>query len=457
MLRKWAESEPRDNSFSSGIGSVLVDKELGPGALEACRALATSFVRPLRERVREAFLGTGNYDLIGQDLGRLKACLLLECLIPFVHECGGKIVWAGSIQQGDVKKAVQQTVNVKSQVRQFLRAGDLFIHFAHQRIVLYAEPDPTDPHEEYLMEVCSDKSAANFLTDWEEYARKHSYLQKQKFFADGEIIQNDRIYTWDDIILPEEIKRAVHMHLEGFLRNQTRLRSLGVKPRRGLIFAGPPGTGKTLLGKVLADTMDVSFVWVTPRHIRNPASFEEILSVARLVTPTVLFLEDLDLFGEERHSNKWLGLGELMNQLDGVVDNCDIAVVATTNRLDVVENALRNRPGRFDRVVAFEAMDSQCRTRMLRRLLKKARITEDDFSHLVTRSEDYTGAQLQELVNTLYMLAAELEQINPIEMLPEPADTPAETQPIMVDRSMVEAALEDFQVERKRKMGFQVA
>jgi len=63
-----------------------------------------------------------------------------------------------------------------------------------------------------------------------------------------------------------------------------------------------------------------------------------------MVAPTILFLEDLDLFGGDRESHGWLGLGELMNQLDGASDNEDIITIASTNRIDVVEKALRNRP-----------------------------------------------------------------------------------------------------------------
>ena len=53
--------------------------------------------------------------------------------------------------------------------------------------------------------------------------------------------------------------------------------------------------------------------------------------MARFVSPTVVFLEDLDLFAEDRESSRGGGLGELMNQLDGAIDNEDIVTIATTN------------------------------------------------------------------------------------------------------------------------------
>ena len=90
-------------------------------------------------------------------------------------------------------------------------------------------------------------------------------------------------------------------------------------------------------------------------------SFDDFLSLARFVAPTVVFLEDLDLFAQDRQSKDWPGLGELMGQLDGAIDNEDIVTIATTNRLEVIEKALRNRPGRFDRVLRFDTMDEPIR------------------------------------------------------------------------------------------------
>jgi len=251
-------------------------------------------------------------------------------------------------------------------------------------------------------------------------------------------------------LLPEDTRRLIQTHVEGFLRNRLRLRNMGVKSRRGLILAGPPGTGKTLVGKVLADTLETAFLWVLPRHIRNLASFEQVMQVARFVAPTVLFLEDLDLFAEERDHNGWAGLGELMNQLDGAVDNEDIVTIATTNRLEVIEKALRNRPGRFDRVVKFEAMDEPCRQRMLAKLLAKAELSARDMNHLVASTTDYTGAQIEELSNTLYILAVDASNDRP-----DGPDTKPEQ--VCLDRLLIEAAIEEVRVEREARIGFHVA
>jgi len=205
---------------------------------------------------------------------------------------------------------------------------------------------------------------------------------------------------------------------------------------------------------VLADNIDASFMWVSPRHVKEAESFSEILDVTRFTAPTVLFLEDLDLFAEERDSKGWMGLGELMNQLDGAVDNEDIVTIATTNRLEAVEKALRNRPGRFDRIVHLGPLDTGCRRLMLERQLNGADIDETDFDELIEATDDYTGSQLEELVNTLYILA--VASYNNRTACGGCDELPTEGR-IRIERSLIEAALCEMQFERKQRIGFHLA
>jgi ATP-dependent 26S proteasome regulatory subunit len=139
-----------------------------------------------------------------------------------------------------------------------------------------------------------------------------------------------------------------------------------------------------------------------------------------------------------------------MNQLDGAVDNEDLITIATTNRLDVIEKALRNRPGRFDRVVEFEAMDKKCRRSLLKRLLTNASVSKADMGYIVQATDEYTGAQLEELSNTLYILAVRDDNAGVEKARSNKA-------PVALDRSLIDSALAEVHVERKRYMGFHVA
>jgi len=136
-----------------------------------------------------------------------------------------------------------------------------------------------------MIRVHSQSSSSSFLRDWKDYTKKHNFMIGQAFFADGQLIE--RKYTWDNILLPGEIRRTIQLHVESFLQNRDALKKYKLKARRGLIIEGPPGTGKTLLGKILANCLEASFIWVSPRHIENLTSFASSMSLARYVAPSV--------------------------------------------------------------------------------------------------------------------------------------------------------------------------
>lgn len=456
---------PRHPGHTEGTTSTcsLIHPDLKPEARQAAETVAMLLIGATGRRAAAVFLGLEDYEKVEHDLGGITANLMLECLQAFIEQRGGQTCFAPRLdpRADDVINPVQTSITVDGKTRQFLRCGFLFVHFPDERVVISAEPTEFGGVGSISVAVRSNRGSASFWDAWKDFARENNYLRGRSFFADGKIIERSHACNWEDILLPEETKRTIRTHVEGFLRNRLRLRGLGVKARRGLILAGPPGTGKTLLGKVLADTLDVSFMWVSPRHIQNPASFEGIMTLARFLAPVVVFLEDLDLFAEERETSRWMGLGELMNQLDGAADNEDIVTIATTNRLDTIEKALRNRPGRFDRIVQFDVMDVHCRRHLLRRRLRNASICEEDMHYLVEATDEYTGAEIEELSSTLYILA--VQEDNPClqgcsDGEPDCQKTANEAaEPISVDRPLIDAALSETRIERRGKLGFNVA
>ncbi len=449
--------------YAAASQQSLVDANLTDAA-KASRDRAMMALTPaVGRRMVATFLGRDDYEKVERRLPTPLGGIMMECLPEYVHGRGGQIAWSIRLsRQGGVINPTLFSVRADGRDRLILLDGYLFIQFAEELVVISADWDCTDGSITAC--VRSNVSSGAFLNAWERYAQGHNYFRGRAFFADGKEVQQERAYGWDDILLPDATKQLIRRHVDGFLANRLRLRGLGVKMRRGLILTGPPGTGKTLLGKVLAHTLrGVSFIWVAPRHIPNARSFNGIIELARFVAPTVVFLEDLDLFAEERDRNGWAGLGELMQQLDGAVDNEDIICIATTNRLEVIEKALRNRPGRFDRVVKFEAMDAACRRQFLVKLLAKAVIHPQDAEYLAEATDGYTGAQIEELTNTLYILAAEAENawaganVSGEAAGLRGAVGRGDGQEISITRQFIDTALAELQVERKTRLGFQVA
>ena len=426
------------------VDDQLVDSNLSEECRQAARAVEFALIRDVTRRSFAAFLGEDDCQETEDQMSPLMASLMLECLSRFVHKCGGQIASVTNFTECDeAVNPVVRAVKVGNAERRFLCKGHMFIHLPKERVVVSVAHRFTPMEEAYVVRVVSNKDSEPFYRDWGEHARRDNYLRGRAFFADGEVIEREKRLSWDDVLLPGQTRQMIRLHVDDFLRNSELLRKLGLKSRRGLILEGPPGTGKTLLGKVLADNVEASFIWVTPRHVAGADSFAEILTLARFLTPAILFLEDLDLFGEEREGRAWLGLGELMNQLDGALDNEDIVTIATTNRIEVVEKALRNRPGRFDRVIHLDAMEGPCRRKMLAGLLAQAAIAPGDFEHLVEASDGCTGAQVEELANTICLMSIARESTKD-----------GSPQAINVSRQSIEAALIEVHGVQKRGIGF---
>jgi ATP-dependent 26S proteasome regulatory subunit len=148
-------------------------------------------------------------------------------------------------------------------------------------------------------------------------------------------------------------------------------------------------------------------VWVTPKHIGKPDDIAKIVSVCRDLSPTILFLEDVDLFSGDRGGNSDNSvLGELMNQLDGIQENTDIITIATTNRAEVIEKALIDRPGRFDKVIEFSIPDESIRAKLLKYFIKDLHLdAEVDITVLSKLTNGLAGAHIRELVNLAVLTA----------------------------------------------------
>ena len=83
-------------------------------------------------------------------------------------------------------------------------------------------------------------------------------------------------------------------------------------------------------------------------------------SVARTLQPAVVVVEDVDLIAEERghYAGQNPMLFELLNEMDGLGSDIDVTFLLTTNRADLLEEALAARPGRVDHAAELPVPDA---------------------------------------------------------------------------------------------------
>jgi hypothetical protein len=162
------------------------------------------------------------------------------------------------------------------------------------------------------------------------------------------------------------VRLAIEQNTVEVFRRREAFRRNGVPFKRGIILHGAPGTGKTLVGKVLAGLKLATFIYVTAADMSGLESVRSIFDLARRLSPTILFFEDIDLFADDRSSycSKAM-LGEILAQLDGFESNDGLVFIATTNDLAAIDPAIRERPSRFDALIHLDLPSREARRNIL--------------------------------------------------------------------------------------------
>jgi len=210
-----------------------------------------------------------------------------------------------------------------------------------------------------------------------------------------------------DVVLPAGVLESVHRQMMGVAEHRERLLAAGHHLKRGVVLFGPPGTGKTLTVRHLIGAQTQATVIVLTGfglHL-----IREACNLARLLPPAVVVLEDVDLVAEDRDHSPFGGnplLFQLLNEMDGVAGDADIAFLLTTNRLDLVEPALAQRPGRVDLVAEVPLPDEAGRRRLLALYGVSAHLGDDEVDEVVAATAGTTGSFFAELARRAELLAA---------------------------------------------------
>ena len=223
---------------------------------------------------------------------------------------------------------------------------------------------------------------------------------------------------FSDVLGIDEAKQDVS-EIVDFLRDPKKYSRLGAKIPKGVLLVGPPGTGKTLLAKAIAGEAGVPFfstsgsefveMFVGVGASRVRALFEQATKSA----PCLIFIDEIDAVGRHRGSGYGGGndereqtLNQLLVEMDGFASNKGVIVIAATNRVDVLDEALL-RPGRFDRQVYIDLPDLKGREAILAKYMKEVNILSDVEPLSVARgTPGFSGADLANLVNEAALIAA---------------------------------------------------
>jgi hypothetical protein len=211
-----------------------------------------------------------------------------------------------------------------------------------------------------------------------------------------------------DIVMPDGLLERLERHVLGPSRHRATLSDAGRHLSRGLLLWGPPGTGKSHTVRYLASVMsEATVIVLSGGTIGSVGAFA---GLARRLAPALVVLEDVDLVAQERTWGPYGSnpvLYELMNEMDGVGEDADVAWVLTTNRPDVLEPALAARPGRVDLAVEIPLPDEAARRRLLDLYARGLDLRLEDSEAVVRRTEGVPASFVKELLRKATLAAAE--------------------------------------------------
>ncbi len=186
--------------------------------------------------------------------------------------------------------------------------------------------------------------------------------QSNEIESEGNIVKEKNVpsITFNDIGGIEDIIQQVREVIELPLVAPEIFKHYAIKPHKGILLYGPPGCGKTLIAKAIANEINAHFILVNGPEILNKflgqseENIRNIFDEARKNTPSIIYFDEFDSISMSRDNENNPHLAPVVNQLltlmDGVDNNDKLCVIASTNRVDIIDEALK-RPGRFDYVI----------------------------------------------------------------------------------------------------------
>ena len=151
------------------------------------------------------------------------------------------------------------------------------------------------------------------------------------------------------------------------------------------------------------------FVGVGPSRVRD------LFKEARENAPCIIFIDEIDAVGRQRGRGGLGGnderentLNQLLVEMDGFETTTGVVVLAGTNRVDILDQAL-TRPGRFDRQITVDKPDLKGRKEIFKVHLREIKLEdsiEDVASRLAGLTPGFAGADIANICNEAAIVAA---------------------------------------------------
>lgn len=217
--------------------------------------------------------------------------------------------------------------------------------------------------------------------------------------ASGVTVHTLRTVTRDQLVLPPRTLELLERNVLEFVERRGQLKEFKQATKKGLLFYGPPGTGKTHTIHYLANELkEHTTLLIAAEQVQH---LGEYMTLARLLQPSLVVIEDVDLIArdraEMRNPLEEVLLNKLLNEMDGLREDAEILFVLTTNRPEKLEEALASRPGRIDQAIEFPTPGEIERDKLVRLYSAGVAIRDNVVESVVAKTENVSASFIKEL------------------------------------------------------------
>jgi cell division protease FtsH len=265
--------------------------------------------------------------------------------------------------------------------------------------------------------------------EWEREARwKRQQIEaeerKKKLAAEDTTVVKKKL-TLDDIVGHYDAKKKIKNIIK-FIVDGKAYKDIGLENvYKGILLYGPPGTGKTLLARATAEELGSQFIQTNGNDYISSSSDDNVKSIKHLFNyakkiathgkPVIVFIDEFDAIaagGNFWHSKSNDDLIKvLLTEMNGIEDNKNIIVMATTNYDPKYFNQALMRSGRFDIKIKVDLPNEEERIELIKIHSKKYKLGQDinknTIKDLAKLSDGLVGADFE-----LLFREAALESVN---------------------------------------------
>ena len=224
--------------------------------------------------------------------------------------------------------------------------------------------------------------------------------------------------SFKDVAGIKDVKEELE-EIVDFLKYPAKYKKYGITLPRGVLLIGPPGVGKTMIAKAVAGEASVPFFYQSGATFvqiyvgMGAKRVRELFSQAKANAPSIIFIDEIDAVGKARggmrNDERESTLNQLLTEMDGFEDSSGVIVIAATNKIEVIDEALL-RSGRFDRRIFIPLPDKNDRVAILSAYLKN-KSTTIKIEELANMSVGFSGAALATFVNEAAINALRRESL----------------------------------------------